>query len=161
MGSPQKLKSGWRVSSTTTSSGTKNIRNVVKLFGRFISGSAKKSRAVISNSAGCRKYSLPPRQSQRHRPGVLPRAHISLSHNSPVNSELHTGYAVLLCKLAACCQLAGLSSGNQAAPPQKRLSYLELVSYGCMSQLQMRSGTPPLFHPGVKRHPFSTTFSTA
>src|SRR5580700_9839237 len=40
-GNPQKSKLGWRVSSTTTSSGTKKIRRVVKLLGRFMKSPEK------------------------------------------------------------------------------------------------------------------------
>src|SRR5580698_9221067 len=41
IGNPQKSKLGWRVSSTTTSSGTKKIRRVVKLLGRFMKSPEK------------------------------------------------------------------------------------------------------------------------
>ena len=48
MGNPQKFQFGWRVRRTTTRRGTKKIRKIVRLFGRFISLSERQ----IGEAAG-------------------------------------------------------------------------------------------------------------
>jgi hypothetical protein len=55
MGKPQKSKFGWRVSRTTTRSGTKKIRSTVRLFGRFIAltGLSQLADAEQAASRGC------------------------------------------------------------------------------------------------------------
>src|SRR5580693_3642035 len=94
IGNPQKLKLGWRVSSTTTSSGTKKIRRVVKLLGRFMKspekplargprafqrsfhyspafrGSQRRRRIPLQEERDCGKYVVLPRKPNPYASNV-------------------------------------------------------------------------------------------
>src|SRR5580704_10498617 len=64
MGRPRMSQLGWRVKRTTTNSGTKKIRSVVRLFGRFI-GYEKNLGVRSTSRRSSLHYSLAKEASQR------------------------------------------------------------------------------------------------
>ena len=82
MGNPQKFQFGWRVKRTTTRSGTKKIRKIVKLFGRFISLSERQTgEAARCNGALRLNHSPAPIAASTVRATARPRMQVSSSAN--------------------------------------------------------------------------------
>src|SRR5271155_4250212 len=66
IGSPRKSKFGWRVSKTTTSRGTKKMRRVVRLLGRFMKFPDDRFDARWADFDGPVHYKPGIRASQRY-----------------------------------------------------------------------------------------------